>query len=479
MSTSTVLLAVLAGCPTTSTDTDDPQTDTITDTDTDTGTDGPTDAPTGTTGDTGVDCDEGTDFDADGVVDQCDNCPFAVNADQADADADGFGDVCSCDDEIVTCQGGTASGFPCDDIDLAAHVDLGEIGTYLANDIWGWVDPVSGREIAILGTEASTIFFDLYNPACPDVVGTLPGSGQPSLWRDLETYGSFAYVVSEGDGHGAQVFDLRELPLAGPQSAVLEAHHTYDDFTAHTVSIDTETGLFVANDTDDCERGLHVATLDATTGEPTFAGCYPMTGAAHDAQCTVYRGPDTDYTGTPICIVAMGFEGSIRILDMSDPSKISEIEALFYGPMSKAMGGEGAVVSHQGWLTADHRTFIFGDEYDEFQLGNRTTTFLFDFSDLDAPTLIGEHVASTTSIDHQQHVHDGHVYQSNYTAGLRILDAAQAHEGTLSEVAHFDVYPDDDSRQFLGTWSNYPWYPSGIVAVSSIDGGLFVLAPQL
>jgi len=34
------------------------------------------------------------DFDIDGWEDDFDNCPFAVNADQADADGDGFGDAC-------------------------------------------------------------------------------------------------------------------------------------------------------------------------------------------------------------------------------------------------------------------------------------------------------------------------------------------------------------------------------------------------
>jgi hypothetical protein len=35
-----------------------------------------------------------TDTDGDGIDDRDDNCPLAANADQADADADGFGDAC-------------------------------------------------------------------------------------------------------------------------------------------------------------------------------------------------------------------------------------------------------------------------------------------------------------------------------------------------------------------------------------------------
>jgi len=36
-----------------------------------------------------------TDYDGDGVYDECDNCPLLANPDQADSDNDGFGNVCS------------------------------------------------------------------------------------------------------------------------------------------------------------------------------------------------------------------------------------------------------------------------------------------------------------------------------------------------------------------------------------------------
>jgi hypothetical protein len=42
-------------------------------------------------------------------------------------------------------------------------------------------------------------------------------------------------------------------------------------------------------------------------------------------------------------------------------------------------------------------------------------------------------------------------------------------------VAYFDVYPSSNSAQFDGTWSNYPYFPSGVIAVSHIGEGLFLL----
>lgn len=69
--------AMLGGCPTT------PQTsDTTTDTTTDTSTNTTTQQQTG------------PDQDGDGVADAVDNCPLTPNADQADANFDGIGNVC-------------------------------------------------------------------------------------------------------------------------------------------------------------------------------------------------------------------------------------------------------------------------------------------------------------------------------------------------------------------------------------------------
>ena len=64
---------------------------------------------------------------------------------------------------------------------------------------------------------------------------------------------------------------------------------------------------------------------------------------------------------------------------------------------------------------------------------------------------------------------------SHYTSGLRILDISDI--SNPSEAAFFDVYPNNNNTSFDGTWSNYPYYGSGNVVVTSIDEGLFVLRP--
>ena len=49
----------------------------------------------------------------------------------------------------------------------------------------------------------------------------------------------------------------------------------------------------------------------------------------------------------------------------------------------------------------------------------------------------------------------------------------------MPEIGYFDVYPENDDASFDGgTWSNYPYYASRTVAVSSMDRGLFLLRPR-
>ena len=45
----------------------------------------------------------------------------------------------------------------------------------------------------------------------------------------------------------------------------------------------------------------------------------------------------------------------------------------------------------------------------------------------------------------------------------------------LEEVAHFDTFPLGNGPGFNGAWSVYPFFEDGVVTVSDIERGLFVL----
>ncbi len=372
----------------------------------------------------------------------------------------------------TACENGTAGIFPCEDVDLMSFVPLAELGGGTGNDIWGWTDPKTGREYAIMGTSNGTAFVDVTDATSPVVVGQMVTQSALilPLWRDIKVYGNHAFVVSEHDNHGMQVFDLTRLRNAPLAPTVFAPDAVYDEFSnAHNVAVNTDTGYAYAVGTNTCGGGLHMIDIRAPKN-PTFAGCFSGDGYTHDVECVVYSGPDGRFRRREICFASN--EDTVTIVDVTDKANPQ---------MLSRTGYPTAAYTHQGSLTPDQRWFLFGDELDE--TGNTvpsTTTYIMSVDKLTSPGAPTPYFHDTPSIDHNLYIRGPRVYQSNYTAGLRILtyDKFSLRDGQLSETAFFDVFPASDVDEYGGTWSNYPFFSSGNVVVSSIDSGLFVLRPR-
>jgi len=369
---------------------------------------------------------------------------------------------------LTPCVGGLAGTYPCQNIDLMTFMPLASIGGGNGNDIWGWTDPLDGKEYAIMGRTSGTSFVDVTDPLNPIYLGNLPPHGANSSWRDVKVYANHAYIVSEAAGHGMQIFDLTQLrSVVAPPVTFVETAH-YDDFgSSHNLVINEDTGYAYSVGTGTCSAGPHFIDL-ADPAAPVYAGCHIENLYTHDAQCVIYDGADPDYIGREICLNSN--ENSINIIDVNDKSAPFLISQLAYS-------GSGYV--HQGWMTEDHLYYMQGDELDEQNFGHNTRTRIVDLTDLDNPTLIANFDAATTSIDHNLYTHDGYVYMANYRSGLRILDVDDIANGNLTEVGYFDIYPSSDSASFNGAWSVYPYFESGNVIVSGIEQGLFILRPNL
>jgi len=358
---------------------------------------------------------------------------------------------------FAACVDGMAGQYPCDGIDLLSRVSLPQLGFTFANDIWGWTDSETGQDYALIGGAEGTAAVRITNPVAPVLVAFLPTEDfdpDGQFWRDIKVYDDHAYIVSEMLGHGVQVMDLSELRgLDGSEVATLETVAVYEGIgSSHNIAINEDSGIaFMVGSADGsedlvCGDGLHMIDL-ADPANPTFAGCWNAGGYVHDTHCVTYSGPDVEHQGKDICVNSIGIG-----------------------------------YSHQGWLTPDQSKFLHGDELDElFGEVSTTTTRIWDVSDLDNISIEAEIDNGTTAIDHNLYTRGDSVYQSNYMAGLRIRDLGGLAEGALEETAFFDVFPEADDPSFDGgTWSNYAYFPrEGLIAVSSMDRGLFLLGQGL
>ncbi len=381
----------------------------------------------------------------------------------------------------VRCTDGKSDRFDCKAMDMSSMLSVKDMGGsrgIQVNDVWGWTDPQSDREYALVGRMDGTAFVDVTDASHPVYIGQLMRTdGSPtSIWRDIKVYNDFAFIVADASGqHGVQIFDLRKLRDVSKLPAEFEEDAHYDGIaSAHNIVINEETGFAytVGNSAggETCGGGLHMINIQDPM-HPEFAGCFsdPSTGRAstgysHDAMCTVYHGPDVEHSGQEICFGSN--ETALSIANVTDKENPVSLSSAAYPKVGYA---------HQGWISEDHKYFYLDDELDEISGSVKTTrTLIWDISDLDDPQLVKEHMSDVASSDHNLYVNGHYMYQSNYVSGLRVLDISDPTSPV--EFGYFDTHPFGENKAgFDGSWSNYPFFKSGNIIVTSMKEGLFVL----
>jgi hypothetical protein len=407
--------------------------------------------------------------------------------------------------------------FECTNVDMQSFMPNSAIFASLnsdaltgggVSDIWGWTSPDTGDEYVIVGATNGAAAIRITDPTKPEYLGHVFNTGAQLIWFDIKISDDVAYIVSESLAMGMKMLDLTLLDslLAVPAGTTVPLPVvTFPiDLTAHNVVIDEDADMLYlvgsgnaggalvgASDSHPCNafnrdvfdtQGLFGFDI-STPMVPVLVGCHGEQGYVHDAQCASYIGPDSDYTDASICVTA--HEDGVAWVDMSDPAApvtlfdtatVSNSEALY----------PGVKYSHQGWMSQDQTLYFHGDELDEKNtLETKTRTFVYDMTDLDEVKLDFVNEPGGVNIDHNMYTHRGLLFQSNYTAGLQIFDQVPVVDDvtgakSLTMVAEFDVFPDvqipyGDNGVFAGTWSNYPYFKSGTLAVTATTDGVFFL----
>ncbi|KXH69148.1 hypothetical protein CSAL01_10097 [Colletotrichum salicis] len=328
--------------------------------------------------------------------------------------------------------------------------------------VWGWTDPSSGREFIASGLYDGTSFIEVLPDGRLLHLGFLPSyapTGPNSWWHEIRNYKEYMVIGSELAGHGLQIFDIEKVQLLDIDEA--NAPVVFDkekDLTGHFADLPLgRTHNVVINE--EASYGVAVSAAPRDGGcfggliffhlkdpsNPVKLGCEPQDRYVHDAQCLIYRGPDTKYEGRDICY---GFnEDTLTIYDVSDKNASKIISRTSY---------EGATYTHQGWVLdkSNQEWLLMDDEYDEEEVvglaaDGYPVTYIWDIRSLEAPKQTGLYKATNVGIDHNQYVIDGLSYQSNYATGLRVYDVSSIPSDPtgagVCETAYFDIYPEDDS----------------------------------
>ncbi|MCW5936945.1 MAG: choice-of-anchor B family protein [Fimbriimonadaceae bacterium] len=341
-------------------------------------------------------------------------------------------------------------------VKLLKNFPPSDFGAASGNTCWGYVSP-SGREYGLMGFDNKTLVVEVTDPNDIKVVGEVPHT--KGLWSDIKTYKSAAYVSTENAASGLQVIDLSKVD----EGEVRLVRTIPSPGRSHTIAVDEVSGFLYTCGSREGTGTTTCFDLKADPLNPTQVGAKTMTPVyQHEAQVVTYtEGP---YKGKQVFFG--GGEGrGLEIFDVTDkdnPSLIRRVAYPFVG------------YCHQGWLSSDRKYYYVNDEFDETTNSIATRTLVFDVSVLENAELVSTYTTGKPSIDHNLYTRNDFVYHANYTTGLWIFNAND-NRTSPQMVGYFDTHPENDDAVFEGAWSNYPLLPSGIVLISDINRGLFVV----
>ena len=384
------------------------------------------------------------------------------------------------------CDNGFAGDHACENMDLLSHVPLSSFSTNpsAANDVWGFYDVNDDREYAILGLRNGVGVIEVTDPESPRMVGSL--ASQSTAWRDIKVYqhfntetarwDSYAYVTADSASVGTMIIDLRSLP---DEISVVSTDET--DISAHNVylsNVDYSLGVAL----NDVEPYLHIAGSSRQGGSfntyglqnpqrPSSIYSNPSSSRSnysHDVSSMVVTDQRKDtqcVAGGPYCEIFFDFnEDNFQLWDKTRNDSPSRLSITSYQNVSYV---------HSGWYTEDKQVVLVHDELDEMDYNLNTTVRLFELSDLRAPSLLSTWSGPTGAIDHNGFVRGNRYYMSNYTRGMTVLDISNTADP--KEIGFFDTFPVSDNTSFNGAWGVYPYLPSGVILISDISSGLYVV----
>ncbi len=329
-------------------------------------------------------------------------------------------------------------------MDSLGRLNYQSLHATVLNDVWGYVDEAS-NEYALVGTEKGTSVVDVTDPANPSEVFWEPG--MQSIWRDLKTWGDYAYITTEAQ-QGLLIIDLTPLPSSTSLNTALYTGPAGNPwFSAHNLYID-EFGYAYIFGANRGNGGVIILDVNMDPMNPIEVGVFDN-WYTHDG----YVRNDTMY-------FANIDDGFMSIVDVTDRSN----------PVLLGTKTTPSTFTHNIWTTADGQYAFTTDEVSGGYVG------AYDVSD---PANIVEldRVQSSPGsgvIPHNTHVKGNHVVTSWYSDGVVVHDITYPYN--LIEVANYDTYP-QQTTNYDGCWGVYPFLPSGNILATDRSEGLFILGP--
>lgn len=310
------------------------------------------------------------------------------------------------------------------------------------SDVWGYVDE-AGNEYALVGVYNGLSVVDVTDPENPVEIYFSPGP--ESIWRDIKTWGDYAYVSNES-GNGIFIVDLGPLPGGTIVNTTTFTGSSFPFQSSHNLYIDEFGKLYIFG-SDNGNGGAIICDLTQDPMNPVELGRF-NDYYLHDGMA---RG-DTLW-GAAI------YEGVLSAIDVADPSN-TQVMGTVSTPSQFA---------HNAWVSDDGSHVFTTDEVNSGYIGAFNVTDLGNMFETDRI----RSSSGTDVIPHNVHVNNDFLVTSYYTDGIVVHDAK--YPDKLVEVGNFDTSPSFSGSGYNGSWGTYPFLPSGNILASDIEEGLYIL----
>ena len=93
------------------------------------------------------------------------------------------------------------------------------------SDVWGWVDPTTNKEYAVVGQFPNNNVFiiDCSNPASPTIVSTIVAA--PGF--DVKVWDKYLYLVNGGESGVGKIYDISNPAAPQAKGTMLSGHNIF------------------------------------------------------------------------------------------------------------------------------------------------------------------------------------------------------------------------------------------------------------
>jgi choice-of-anchor B domain-containing protein len=355
--------------------------------------------------------------------------------------------------------------YPAQNFTLQSVTDP-EAGTgFKYSACWGWTQPGTGREYAIACSKNGTYWVDVTNPFTPTVCAYKPGTSSNGTWREVKTYGNYAYVVcDDGGSTGFQIFDMSTLPatvtlVSSNQTLFRRGHAAWVDGNKLYVS-----GITYSTGSSPASSALNVYSLATPTAPVLLRRLqqdYGFISYVHDA----FVRNDTVYA-------SCGNQG-LYVFKLTSTNTFTMLGSL---TTYTASG-----YNHSSALTPNGQTLVFMDEVPEslpIKVANVT-----NLSNIQVLATMNQY--SLTTPHNPFVVSNQYVFVAAYQDGTQLFDISNPNSPFLA--GYFDTHPQTGgnvnnyplNQDYNGQWGCYPFFKSRNIFGLDEQNGIFMFNTHL